>query len=84
MNAVDIDKNSFLEKLQEVVAKHFGLETLKLNLHSSWSQVAADSLDVIKLVLVIETEFGIEIPDEDIGKLLSVYDLFEYLKTRRG
>jgi acyl carrier protein len=82
MNAVDIDKNSFLEKLQEVVAKHFGLETLKLNLHSSWSQVAADSLDVIKLVLVIETEFGIEIPDEDIGKLLSVYDLFEYLKTR--
>ncbi len=82
MNVVDIDKNSFLEKLQEVVAKHFGLETLKLNLHSSWSQVAADSLDVIKLVLVIETEFGIEIPDEDIGKLLSVYDLFEYLKTR--
>ena len=48
------------------------------------TDLGADSLDVIELVLAIEEEFGVEIADEDGEKLVTVGDVVEYLASRIG
>ena len=44
----------------------------------------ADSLDVVELVMKLEEEFGIEIPDEDVDKIKTVGDAVEYISGKLG
>jgi acyl carrier protein len=44
--------------------------------------LGADSLDVVELVMAIEEEFGIEIPDEDAEKFVSIQDISDYVYRR--
>ncbi|MDI3538144.1 MAG: acyl carrier protein, partial [Bacillota bacterium] len=43
--------------------------------------LGADSLDIVELVMALEEEFGIEIPDEDAEKITTVGDAVEYIKA---
>jgi acyl carrier protein len=43
--------------------------------------LGADSLDIVELVMKMEEEFGIEIPDEEAEKIKTVNDVVEYIKT---
>ncbi len=44
--------------------------------------LGADSLDIVELVMAMEEEFEIEIPDEDAEKLRTVQDVMKYLETK--
>jgi acyl carrier protein len=44
--------------------------------------LGADSLDIVELVMAMEEEFEIEIPDEDAEKLRTVQDVMKYLQTK--
>ena len=50
----------------------------------SWTISGADSLDTVELVMALEEEFEIEIPDEDAEKITTVQQAIEYINERRN
>jgi len=49
---------------------------------SFFDDLGADSLDIVELVMAMEEEFDVEIPDEDVEKLRTIGDAIDYLKGR--
>jgi acyl carrier protein len=45
--------------------------------------LGADSLDVVELVMVLEEEFGIEVPDEDVENIRTIGDIVSYVSARK-
>lgn len=70
-------------KVKELVLTRFSLEEDDIALDTSFESIGADSLDIVELIMEIEEEFEIEIPDEDIKKMSTVGDMVEYLKENR-
>ncbi len=68
------------KRVKEIVAEQLGVEeTLVLPESSFMDDLGADSLDTVELVMALEEEFDIEIPDEDAEKIQSVNDAIEYI-----
>ncbi|MDF2882685.1 MAG: acpA, partial [Clostridiaceae bacterium] len=54
----------------------------EISIDSSFvDDLGADSLDIVELIMALETEFDLEIPDEDAEKISTVNDVVEYIKT---
>jgi len=71
---------SSFEKVQEIVADKLGVEKTKITSEASFiDDLGADSLDTVELIMKMEEEFGIEIPDEEAEKLKTVGDVVNYL-----
>lgn len=71
------------EKIQEIVVDKLGVEKSKITLEASFiDDLGADSLDTVELIMKMEEEFEIEIPDEDAEKLRTVGDVVSYLNTK--
>ena len=73
---------STFEKIKETVAEQLGVEADKVKPEASFvDDLGADSLDVVEMVMVmaLEEEFEIEIPDEDAEKLVKVQDVVDYV-----
>lgn len=72
------------EKVQEKVAEQLGIEPEEVTLESSFIvDLGADSLDIVELLMALEEEFDIEIPDEEAEKLSTVGDVVEYIKSNK-
>jgi acyl carrier protein len=72
------------EKVQEKVAEQLGVEAEEVSMESSFiDDLGADSLDIVELLMALEEEFEIEIPDEEAEKLSSVGDVVEYIKNNQ-
>ena len=72
------------EKVQEKVAEQLGIETDEITLESSFiDDLGADSLDIVELLMALEEEFDIEIPDEEAEKLTTVGDVVDYIKNNK-
>ncbi len=72
------------EKVQEKVAEQLGVEAEEVLMESSFiDDLGADSLDIVELLMALEEEFDIEIPDEEAEKLASVGDVVEYIKNNQ-
>ena len=70
-------------KVKDIIEKELGVEREKLTPEASFIEdLGADSLDIVELVMAMEEEFGIEIPDEDAEKLKTVQDVCSYLQTK--
>jgi len=70
------------EKVRDIIAEQLGLEKDEINMDSSFvDDLGADSLDIVELVMALEEEFDIEIPDEDAEKVSAVKDVVEYIKA---
>ena len=68
------------KRVKEIVAEQLGVEeALVLPESSFMDDLGADSLDTVELVMALEEEFDIEIPDEDAEKIQSVNDAIEYI-----
>ena len=76
--------NVILEKVQEVVAEQLGISQDTIKLESNiLEDLGADSLDVIEMLMTLEEEYGITIPDEQISQVKTIgqiVDLIEKLK----
>lgn len=70
------------DKAKEIIAKELEVEAKQLTPEAKFIEdLGADSLDIVELVMALEEEFGVDIPDEDADKLKTVGDAMEYLKS---
>ena len=68
------------EKIKEIVADQLGIDAEDIKLESNFKEdLEADSLDLFELVMSLEEEYGVEIPSEDLEKILTVGDVIKYL-----
>ena len=69
------------DRVKKIVVEHLGVEADKVTEEASFiDDLGADSLDIVELVMAFEEEFGVEIPDEDAEKMITVGDALNYLK----
>ncbi len=78
MDVKEIEKKVIAATAEQVGAKEESI-TLKTTFIED---LGFDSLDAVELVMALEEEFGIEIPDEDAEKLLTVGGVVEYLRDK--
>ncbi len=72
-------KEEVVSKLKGIVANRLDVEEDQVTEEKSFVEdLGADSLDIVELIMGIEDEFGIEIPDEDAEKLTSVGEALKY------
>jgi acyl carrier protein len=70
------------KKVKEIVAEQLGKDANEITTGASFiDDLGADSLDIVELVMKMEEEFGIEIPDEEAEKIKTVNDVVEYIKA---
>ena len=70
------------DKVKEIIAKELEVDVKQMTPEAKFIEdLGADSLDIVELVMALEEEFGIEIPDEDADKLKTVGDAMNYLKS---
>lgn len=74
---------NIFDKVKGIVAEQLGVETDELALETSFDDLNADSLDVVELIMALEEEFDIEIPDEDAEKIKTVGDAVDYIKEKK-
>ncbi len=73
-----------LEKVKEVVVEQLDCNADEVKEDSRFIEdLGADSLDVVELVMALEEEFDIEIPDEDAEKILTVSDAIKYIEDHK-
>jgi acyl carrier protein len=71
------------EKVRSILVGQLGLDEEKITMEASIvDDLGADSLDVVDLVMSLEEEFDIEIPDEDVENMKSVGDIVKYIEAR--
>jgi len=72
-----------LERVKKVTCEELGVSDTEVKEESSFTDdLGADSLDVVELVMALEEEFGIDIPDDDVTNLKTVGDAVTYIETK--
>ncbi len=67
--------------IKEIVANQLGVEPNEVVPEASFvDDLGADSLDLVELIMAMEEEFGVEVPDEDAEKIRTVQDTIDYLR----
>lgn len=71
------------EKVKAVIVDQLGVDEDDVTMDASFvDDLGADSLDIVELIMGLETEFDLEIPDEDAEKIATVGDAVNYIKDR--
>ncbi|NOU11319.1 MAG: acyl carrier protein [Nitrospira sp.] len=71
------------ERVKKIIAEQLGVEADEVTPDASFVEdLGADSLDTVELVMALEEEFSIEIPDEDAEKILTVGKALDYIKEK--
>ncbi len=76
-------QEEIFEKVKEIIVDQLGVPENSVTLEASFvDDLGADSLDIVELVMALEEEFEIEIPDADAEKVVTVSDVVDYLKDK--
>ena len=71
------------DRVRAIIAEQLGVKLEEVTDAASFIEdLGADSLDTVELVMALEEEFGIEIPDEDAEKMSSVADAIKYIGSK--
>lgn len=71
------------EKIREIIVEQLGVEESAVTLETHlMKDLEADSLDAVEIIMAIEDEFEIEIPDEEAEKFHSVGDIVKYVEEK--
>ncbi|MHB0885253.1 MAG: acyl carrier protein [Bacillota bacterium] len=69
------------EKVKAIIVDQLGVGESEVSIEASFiDDLGADSLDLVELVMALEEEFDLEVPDEDAEKLVTVGDAVDYIK----
>ena len=69
------------DKVKEIIVEQLGVAETAITPEASFiDDLGADSLDIVELIMALEEEFDIEIPDSDAEKVVTVGDVVEYIK----
>lgn len=75
--------SSIFEKVKAIVVEQLGVDEEEVTIETSFEDLNADSLDIVELVMALEEEFDIEIPDEDAEKIKTIGLAVEYIKENQ-
>ena len=68
------------DRVKEIIVEQLGVDAAQVTTQAKFvDDLGADSLDTVELVMALEEEFSIEIPDEDAEKITSVGDAVSYI-----
>ena len=76
--------DDILNKIKETVIDKLGVDAKEVTENAKFiDDLGADSLDTVELIMQFEEDFGLEIPDEDAEKILSVQQALDYIKANQ-
>lgn len=79
-----MNENEILEKLTGIIVEQLGVEAEQVKAEATFVEdLAADSLDIVELVMSIEEEFDLQIADEDAEHIVTVNDVIQYIKNNK-
>ena len=71
------------EKIKSIIAEQLGVKAEEVTPQASFiDDLGADSLDTVELIMALEEEFNVEIPDEDAEKMTTVGDAIKYIEEK--
>lgn len=71
------------DKVKSIIVEQLGVKAEEVSPTASFvDDLGADSLDTVELVMALEEEFGIEIPDEDAEKMTTVGEAITYIEQK--
>ena len=74
------DEKSIEERVKDVIVAQLGVDPSEVKPEASYvDDLGADSLDTVELVMALEEEFGLDIPDEEAEKIKTIGETIEYL-----
>ena len=73
------------ERIKAIIVEQLGVGPDEVNPEASFIEdLGADSLDIVELIMALEEEYDIEIPDEDAEKIQTVKDVISYVEERQS
>ncbi len=80
-----MSENEIFEKLKKIIVEELGSKEEDVTLDATFvDDLSADSLDIVELVMSIEEEFGIDIPDSTAEKITTVRDVVDYIQKEKS
>lgn len=69
------------EKVKKIITEQLGIDEKEVNLESAFIEdLGADSLDIVELIMAMESEFDMEIDDDEVEDISTVEDVVNYIK----
>lgn len=79
-----MNREEIFEKLKKIIVDQLGVDEENVKEEATFvDDLSADSLDIVELVMNLEEEFEMEIPDGDADKIVTVGDVVEYIKEHK-
>ena len=79
-----MNPDAIFEKVKEVILEQLAVEDDSVKLDTSFiDDLGADSLDIVELIMALEEEFDLQIPDSEAEKIMTVGDVVEYIKNNK-
>ena len=79
-----MNPDAIFEKVKEVIVDQLGVEDEAVTAETSFiDDLGADSLDIVELIMALEEEFDLQIPDSEAEKISTVGDVIEYIKNNQ-
>lgn len=76
-----VNSEDIFEKVKEIIIEQLGVSETSITTEASFiDDLGADSLDIVELIMALEEEFDLEIPDNDAEKVVTVGDVVDYIK----
>ncbi len=76
-----MSSEEIFEKVKEIIVEQLGVAEANVTMEASFiDDLGADSLDIVELIMALEEEFDLEIPDTDAEKIVTVSDVVDYIK----
>ncbi len=73
-----------LERLKEIVAEQLEIDAETITAETRLNEdLNADSLDVVEMLMALEDEFGVDIPDEEIEKMKTIGDVVSFIEENK-
>ena len=67
------------DKVKDIIANQLSVDKSIINNNTTFSDVNADSLDVVDVLMALESEFGLQIPDEEVDNFNTIGDLASFI-----
>ncbi len=79
-----MSSEAVFEKVKDIIIEQLGVEGDTVTSEASFiDDLGADSLDIVELIMAIEEEFDLEIPDSEAEKVATVNDVVEYISAHQ-
>ncbi len=79
-----MNEQEIFERVKGIVVEQLGVEEGNVTMEATFvDDLSADSLDIVELVMALEEEFDMEIPDTDAEKIVTVGDVVKYIEENK-